>query len=162
MIHHPSNQNLGVGASLNLGIEHIKEHQSQFDYILRFDSDDVNYLERFETQIQFMELNQSVDICGSNIEVFNDANPLQYRLQTYHSHDMLVKYHSIYSCPFAHPTVVFRASSLDKIPLYDPNEKHMEDYKLWLDLLFSHPNIKVHNIGQVLLKHRKHKSSTLE
>ena len=119
-------------------------------------------MERFEKQIDFLETNRDVDIVGSNIEVFNDSNPNQYRFQTYNSHPLIMKYNSLFSCPFAHPTVVIRVQSLDKIVAYDPSELQMEDYKLWIDLLFHHPSVKFHNIGQVLLKHRKHKTQSLD
>ena len=66
--------NMGVAAALKIGMDVIAKSEKQFQYIFRFDSDDINLKERLEAQVKFMESNPDVDIAGSSIEVFNDAN----------------------------------------------------------------------------------------
>ena len=74
----------------------------------------------------------------------------------YHSGEFL-KYEAILKCPFAHPTVAFRSEIVETF--YDESLPVLEDYNLWLDLLFT-KNIKGANLGQVLLRHRKHPQNT--
>jgi len=68
---------MGVAASLNLGIRHILQSGVNCKYIFRFDSDDICFPERIQKQIDFMEINQEIDISGTSLEIFNDANPDQ-------------------------------------------------------------------------------------
>lgn len=104
-----------------------------------------------------MEENPDIDFCGTSIEVFNDQNPNQYKMSICQTGEFL-KYQSLLKCPFAHPTVVFRASRITK-KLYDENYALLEDYGLWLKLIHDE-QFKYANLGQVLLKHRKHLGNT--
>ena len=117
-----------------------------------------------------MDLNQNIDICGTSLEIFNDSNPVkQYKMQIYANEPEILGYLALLSCPFAHPSIAFRTSSLLKILKVDENENYenlysenvgsLEDYELWLRLLFpenDQPKMTLCNISTILVKHRKH------
>ena len=54
-------QNLGLPASLNIGIAKAKGK-----YIARQDADDYSFPDRLQKQFDFMEENPSIDLCGTN------------------------------------------------------------------------------------------------
>jgi len=86
----------------------------------------------------------------------------------------LLRYTCLLSCPFGHPSIVFRARSLHKLTnlagfventkfvLYSEKVGCIEDYHLWLRLMnYSKdpkdvPILKLSNLSMVLVKHRKH------
>ena len=78
-----------------------------------------------------------------------------------------LKYRSLYSCQLAHPSVIFRVSAFKNWPhpkIYDESEdtRHIEDYVLWTQLLFPENDtqiLKLANLEEVLLRHRKHKAN---
>ena len=57
-------ENMGIAYSLNLGIEQAANMPS-VKYIARMDSDDISLKDRILTQVQFMERNPSIDVCGT-------------------------------------------------------------------------------------------------
>lgn len=64
-------------------------------------------------------------------------------------------------CPFAHPTIVYRTKflkSLNTKKLYP--ELPLEDYNLWMKLLFAEKANTHTNTPLVLLLHRKHSSNS--
>jgi glycosyltransferase involved in cell wall biosynthesis len=58
--------NRGIAFSINLGIKVAKEIQN-ITYIARMDSDDICFKDRLMAQVSFMELNPSIDICGTSM-----------------------------------------------------------------------------------------------
>jgi len=128
---------------------------SRGEYIARMDADDISMPNRFEDQLEFMESNLNVGVCGSWIEVFgeNIKNSL-WKLPT--SNDE-IKTRLLFSVTFAHPSVMMRKGLIDGYNLYYKEEyKFAEDYKFWLD--FSHLT-QFANISKVLLRHRYLESS---
>ena len=60
--------NLGVAASLNR-----MDSEESYDYIFRFDSDDVSMPKRIQTQLDYMECNPDIDVAGTGILIFNES-----------------------------------------------------------------------------------------
>ena len=60
-------ENIGISASLNKGIELAISRKA--DYILRLDSDDYNNRGRTDFQVDFLELNPNIIICSSNAKL---------------------------------------------------------------------------------------------
>lgn len=77
--------------------------------------------------------------------------------------DLLIKYNMIFYCCLQHPTLMFRVKSVGKMISYsvtDPVSKALEDYELWLRLIYMQEKPPVFaNIGTVLLYLRKHNSN---
>jgi glycosyltransferase EpsE len=70
IILHRLKTNSGLPNALNVGIQ-IALSKS-VDYIARMDADDVSVPERLETQVNFMQENDKIDIVGSSVLVFTD------------------------------------------------------------------------------------------
>lgn len=58
--------NKGIAFSINLGIKVAKE-MPNVTYIARMDSDDICFKDRLMAQVSYMELNSSIDICGTSM-----------------------------------------------------------------------------------------------
>ena len=137
----------------------------QADFVARMDSDDISVAQRIETQVNFFLRNESIDIVGSNILMFNDQaiSAAMCRVMGYPTLDKLIKFNMLFHSCLAHPTVMFRVSSLGNKIVYnteDPDVRAFEDYELWLRLIHSQNPPKFANIGIVLLLYRKHGANT--
>jgi FkbM family methyltransferase len=118
----------GIASALNTGIANI-----QTDYIIRMDSDDLMYADRIQVQIDFMENNRSVDILGTQIQLFN-SDGLLHTSKFPISNQKITQELEYQNC-IAHPTVVIRRSSIIGVDMYDSFYNGMEDYELWRRLL---------------------------
>jgi FkbM family methyltransferase len=114
----------GISAALNTGIGTI-----QTDYIIRMDSDDLMYLDRIQSQIDFMENNHEVDIAGTQIQLFNSEGLLN--ISMFPISNLKITQELEYQNCIAHPTVIMRRSSIIGLDLYDSFYDGMEDYELW-------------------------------
>jgi len=140
-----SRGNMGLIYSLNEGIE-----KSKGAYIARMDADDISLKSRLDKQLEFMKDN-NVDICGSNVQLFNGGGDI--KLWQYPILDQDIKFSLLFSCAFAHPSVVIRREVFSSLKY--KNYKNAEDYKLWVDAALS--GFRMGNINKTLLKYRFHK-----
>ena len=134
------NESRGVAEALNRGMQIAFEMQA--DFIARMDSDDISTAQRIETQISYLLRNPDVDILGSNILQFSDQNRslAASKIIGYPTLDQLIKFNMLFHCCLAHPSVIFRASSIGNKVIYDtrdPDVRAFEDYELWLRLIHS-------------------------
>ena len=141
-----NDQNLGIAKSLNKGIE-----ISKGKYIARMDADDICYRHRLETQINFMENNLDIGMCGSAVEVFTDNSSNIHECPLNHNE---IKALQIFNSAFCHPTVMIRKEILSRHKLsYNEFYEGMEDYELWIRMSRV---TKLANIKESLLKYRCH------
>jgi glycosyltransferase involved in cell wall biosynthesis len=140
--------NLGLPATLNKGIEMCKEK-----YIFRMDQDDQSLPERLQTQIDFMEQNPEIALCGSWIKVFGLGNEEVWHYPTKHPY---IQCAMLFRCPFAHPSLVLRKDVFIRQNLrYDPSFRYAEDYDLWVRIA---DQVRMANIPKVLLHYRLHET----
>ena len=139
--------NAGLASALNYGLKFCN-----YDLIARMDSDDISLPERFEHQINYLELNRDVDVVGSWIEEFEGLNnPVKIiKYPTVHK-DMLFFFKK--RDPLAHPSVMFRKSFFKKSGLYNESLSKDQDTELWFKG-FSGGAIFA-NIDKPLLRFRK-------
>ncbi|CAM4152977.1 glycosyltransferase family 2 protein [Gillisia hiemivivida] len=135
--------NLGVAASTNLGIRKAKGK-----YIAKMDSDDIALPTRLETQLTFMEENEDIIVCGSNIEYFGAKK----KIIKYKENHKAILVEMLLRNPFANPTVIIRKEIFDAY-LYDESYKYGEDYEFWTRIGWEG---KMYNIQEVLLLYRVH------
>ena len=125
-------QNLGLAASLNRGIDACKGK-----YIARMDTDDICYSERLALQTEYMEAHPDVMFAGAWADAFDrDENTVikewhpvmcsheEYRIRLLFSNEPLL----------VHPSVIFRKDFLQKNDLrYSEDERYRysEDYEMW-------------------------------
>lgn len=143
--------NKGLSHSLNLGIK-----RALGQYIARMDADDISSNNRFETQINYLEKNNEVDILGSaaylideNDKIFGKANKPKSHIE--------IMWQSLFSTPLIHPTIMGR-TAIFKDNFYDESAKNSEDYELWSRLLFEKKAI-LHNLDIPLINYRVHSKS---
>ncbi len=121
--------NQGIVAALNYGASFCKG-----DYIARADSDDLYHPSRIETQVNFLNENLSVGICGTFQNIFGGYN--DGKNKTSIEHDEII-ISLLFGPTMLHPTVMFRASVLSDLTrsgkkLYNPDYYLCEDYELWV------------------------------
>ena len=139
-------QNTGYTNSLNDAILIAKGK-----YIARMDGDDISLPERFEKQVEFLENNSEIILCGTEVEIIGKNH-----ISKYPSNHEMIKIQLCYNASFYHPTIMIRRLVLLENN-YDKKFEPAEDYELWTRLV----NIgELANLDEVLLQYRIHQSQT--
>lgn len=140
-----SRENRGLISSLNEGIV-----KARGEYIVRMDADDISLPFRIEKQLQVMEHEKDIVVCGSWINIFGEN--INEKVARYFEYDKQIKANLLVSCCFAHPSVMIRKDAFtNNNILYDERFKNAEDYHLWTQLAKVG---KFYNIPEILLKYR--------
>lgn len=145
----------GLVSSLNEGISLAKG-----TYIARMDADDICYPDRLKKQVAFMEAHPECALVATYIEWIDESGNLIGHWETDLQTDTADKIRKILpreNC-IAHPTILFRQSITDRYR-YDPSQKNVEDYDLWLRM--ASDKLEICKIPQILLKLRIHSSSII-
>ena len=145
IINHESNR--GLITRLNEGLD-----QSNGEYIARMDADDISLPERFKIQIDFLESNPDIGICGTSLNVFYSPSKKDNWIPPTDHDSIMCK--MLFVSVIYHPTVMMRSSLVNEHSLkYDKNMKHVEDYDFWVRC---GERFKLANINNVLVKRRMH------
>jgi len=126
------NSGHGISPAMVLGFS-----LAQGEFIARMDGDDIALPERLAAQLAYLEQNPSVDICGTEVEIFTEQGPPQggyARYQTWINslHTPAEIADSIYiESPIPNPTVMFRRAAYQQLGGYHDPVWH-EDYDLYL------------------------------
>lgn len=121
--------NVGLGKALDVGVK-----QSKNNIIIRMDSDDVSYDNRFEKQIKFLRENPEIKILGTNsIEFIKQIGDCKiYRKYPEKCNE--IKKFSKRRCPFLHPTIAFYKDIVEEVGGYK-DLPFFEDYYLFLRII---------------------------
>ncbi|WP_452224240.1 glycosyltransferase family 2 protein [Lacinutrix chionoecetis] len=137
-------KNSGYTKSLNYGLTIAKGK-----YIARMDGDDISLPNRFEKQIEVLEKNHDIVVCGSIFKIL-DSDVV---ISAPEEHDDIKLALLRESC-IGHPTAIIRKSTLDKNNInYNTEYEPAEDYDLWVRLSQLG---KLYNIQEVLFLYRVH------
>ena len=118
-----NNINLGLSESLNILIA-----KSDAKYIARMDADDVVVNDRFQRQVEFLEENKDIDVCGTwALGKRSDRRLVVLKRPLLHS-DLLKDMHI--RPPFIHPTVMAKAVFFKNNP-YDVRFRRAQDWELF-------------------------------
>ena len=137
-----NNEKLGFAESLNVAIK-----LSKGKYIARMDDDDISLPERFRIQVDFLEQNPNVGICGTGGRFFGKYSgdiPVETNSEK-------LKVITLFKTPFIHPTVMMRKEMLEKYDLLYNKDYFTEDYELWSRAVNC---FDIANINTQLLKYR--------
>lgn len=142
-------ERLKLSGALNRGIKEAKGN-----YIARMDGDDIAYPRRLERQVEFLNNNPEIGVCGTAIEIFGSVPG---RVDIYPASHSEIQSYSLFDCPFCHPTVMLRKNLFDKFDLYyDGSFYPTEDFELWTRAVKCFPTA---NLREVLLRYRVHEKS---
>lgn len=121
--------NVGLGKALSIGLR-----ECSYEWVARFDSDDICHPARFQTQVAFIQLHESIDIIGTAIAEFESSKDdiHAYRKPPI-NHDEIVEYAKSRN-PFNHMTVMYRKSKVLEAGSYQDNYLY-EDYALWVRMI---------------------------
>ena len=150
IIYNENEKNMGIGYSLNKGINMCNN-----EIIIKMDSDDIMVNNRIEKQLEFMELNANVMMCGCQINSFrNNLNNIVYTSN--HPTITWEQYRQKPSHWFVnHPTLCYRKSAILEIGNYDLHKSKMtEDFDMELRML-KYFGI-IYNFQEPLLYYRLH------
>ena len=141
-------KNLRLAASLNKCLK-----VARGKYIARMDADDISLPERLEKQVEFMEKNKDFDVVGCNRIIFDESGEKGIRKSIeFPNKEILLK-----GTPFAHPTIMMKKETYEKLGGYVSNKTTMraEDLELWFR--FYEKDYKGYNIQIPLYKYRETK-----
>lgn len=138
-------ENKGLIDSLNLGFKLAKGK-----YIARMDGDDISNLQRFEKQLNIIENNPEIKVCGCWLKEFGFSNKIIKHKQ---NHDEIVA-RLLVSCPMSLGAVMLEKEWALNFK-FDETKVHVEDYDFWARSAW---NGKLYNIQEVLYFYRVHKS----
>lgn len=138
--------NLGLTKNLNKALSLAKG-----DFIARMDADDISELHRFERQMDFFSKNKSVDILGTFSKNINEKGNFIGSRTAPVSHNQIMRVLPKL-CPVAHPTVMFRKNSLERIGFYNDKFRTSQDYDMWFRA--AKIGLKFHNLPEYLLQYR--------
>ena len=140
-----SRENKGLTRSLNEGIK-----LAQGEYIARMDGDDISMPKRFEKQIDFLEKNKDIALCGTwAINIDENGNEIgEYKTPTTNKEiRKMILFHN----PFIHPSVMMRKEIINNVGLYNEKIKYAQDYEYWLRIIKKN---KMANLNSFLLWYR--------
>ena len=142
-----------VGGSLRRMVEEVGT-----EFCARIDADDVCLPDRLERELRFLDDNPEVAVVGTQIACIDATSAVRdYGMLPYPgSHEEIVL-GLLCRNSMVHPTVVFRREAVLRAGNYSevPN---VEDYELWLRMAAR--GYRLHNLPEVLLRHRVHDGST--
>jgi glycosyltransferase involved in cell wall biosynthesis len=144
-------KNQGQTSALITAIE-----QAQGELIARIDQDDYSLANRLMRQVEFMDANPKVVLCGSRWQELHNENLISQKIHFVQSNADLKKAISCFN-PFAHSSVMFRREAYSKVGGYNKNFSIAMDYDLFVRLMRIG---EVHNIEEVLTVIRMHEMSS--
>jgi glycosyltransferase involved in cell wall biosynthesis len=121
--------NEGLARSLNRLLDALEDEA----FVFRMDSDDYSHPDRISVQVAALEARPDLDILGGSIrEVDRDGRII--RTVHYPEGGETVRRSIARRNPFAHPTVCFRRSAVERFRHY-PEVRVNQDWALWYECL---------------------------
>jgi len=137
--------NQGLAAALNEGLKYCKH-----ELIVRMDSDDVCFPDRFEKQLCFMRDNPDIDFSSGFIEEYDDKMLNRVNIRTLPLEHSALKDFAKMRSPMSHAATIYKKSAVLNVGGY-PNF-YPEDYALWTLMIAK--GYKMANLPHYLLKVR--------
>jgi glycosyltransferase involved in cell wall biosynthesis len=148
-----NDKNKGISYTRNRGIK-----IAQSNIIAVVDSDDVNMLERFEIQYNFMKNNSKIAIVGSYAYVIDERGKKTGEEFKYAITQEVVSKSFFYKGPFLQPTTMYNKKDVLDVGGYRDKYREIDEVDLYLRML-SEGKLGS-NIPKFLVAYRKHEDST--
>lgn len=136
--------NEGPANLRNEGIE-----KANTPLIALLDADDIALPTRFEKQIQVLEADNELALCGTWFTIFGDKKEKVIKHAVAHD-DLKVQF--LHSCGLGNSTVMFKKSAIKNLR-FEHEYVPAEDYGLWSEFI---ANSKFYNIPESLVRYRWH------
>lgn len=134
---------LGLAKSLNKGIQ-----LANGEYLARIDADDLAHPTRFEKQVDFLDNNKNVGVCGTYQHHFGEKVDIIHEPPIEHEQ---IKSNLLFACDVCHSTLMLRRQAfLDNNLFYNDNY-FAEDFELWLRAV---KFMQFHTLPEVLGEYR--------
>lgn len=143
----------GLTANLNKAIS-----IASGELIARMDADDISLPHRFEKQVKHLQQNQHLAGVAGFIEFIDEQNKpaglwnLDRKAYTIKKIKSILPYENC----IAHPTVILKKDVLTKYK-YNTNQKHSQDWDLWLKLFSD--GLYIDKLNEIVLQYRVHRAS---
>ncbi|HHQ4730288.1 amylovoran biosynthesis protein AmsE [Aeromonas caviae] len=121
--------NCGLGRALSHGIEYCS-----YDWIARFDSDDICATDRFEKQIKYISNHPDVCLLGSWVSEFDHEPAQTHALRKVPTSHTEICAYAKQRNPFNHMSVMYKKSYVLESGSYQDNYLY-EDYALWARMI---------------------------
>ncbi|EKB51324.1 Chondroitin polymerase [Cecembia lonarensis LW9] len=145
-------QNSGVAATRNRGLQEAKG-----EYLVWMDCDDIIDTKKFEIQVNFLNQNPEIGICGTWLTRFGEGRP---RLSKSPTDPEIIKASLIFNPSVWNATAMFRMDKIKNANLsYDTRLKVAEDYNFYFDASHHFP---MKNIAKSLYHYRASDSSIMK
>lgn len=142
-------ENSGIAKTLNKGLEELLP---QYEYIGRMDADDWCYPERFQKQIDFLDENIEIIMCGTQGYWLKNMSQDTLNLWRYPTNHNYIKCNLLFSASFGHTSIIFKSHFLISSKLrYDESINTCEDWDLWTRIVMLG---SVANLPDFLMKYR--------
>lgn len=122
-IRRPHNEGLAV--ALQAGLCELRKN---FDYVIRFDSDDINRHDRFENMVEFIG-KYSPDLCSAQMNEI-DERGRKFSFRSVPTSESTIKRWIAFRNPINHPAAVVKIESALSAGGY-LNMPYFEDWYLW-------------------------------
>lgn len=131
-------RNLGLAKSLNRAIQYARG-----EYLIRMDSDDISFENRFTKLVNFIERYPEYAVVGSRAIEVSDERHLGILGKTGEKK----KENIVFGDTPIHPTVIMKRQVIIDVGGY-PNVKRAEDFALWCELLLH--GYRIYTVNDVL------------
>jgi len=139
----------GVSKALNTGLANANG-----TLIARLDADDKMSLDRLEKQLKVMEENPDLALVSSQIAYMNSEG-IEIGRSRYPVGNLTLLNHFVFRNPIAHPSVMFRKDSAEKVGNYRTEFEGCEDLDLWIRIL---RHGKIFSMSDFLTYYRVHEN----
>lgn len=120
----------GIVPALNTGLYFCLSKGATL--IARQDADDYWHPKKLCTQLEYLNENPKVDICGTSLRyVKPDTYQVTHEMTYPTEHEQCVEWLTKSQNPIAHPSVIFRTRILERCGGYDNSLPLAEDMSLW-------------------------------
>jgi hypothetical protein len=119
-------QNMGHGIARQSGLE-----QCTYGLVALVDADDINYVDRFKSQVDHFKFNPHTSVLGSQIREISHSSKRPLRLKTVPCGAEALSTYLKTRCPFNQMSVMFKKQDVLNSGGYI-DFFHNEDYYLWI------------------------------
>ncbi len=139
--------NHGICYTLNRGID-----ESESEYIVRMDADDISEPRRIEWQMRYMDNHPEVGASGGNLIIFGEGIEPRPFIMNHDRYECRAEL--LFNSSMAHPATIIRRKVLEEHQLrYKEEYRGIEDFELWWQIA---KHAFIVNQDKTLLRYRIH------